>query len=82
MKEGREYFGLVSLKGDAYVFGGSYNFNQVMSVEKYSAKTNSWETITEMCDDCYSFCACSFMENVYIIGGHIYINLIFITVSR
>ena len=70
MKEGRGISGAVSIKDNVYVFGGYNNFyKSVMSVEKYSLKTNTWETITEMCDDRKHFCACSFMDNVYIIGG-------------
>ena len=41
-----------------------------MSVEKYSTKTNTWETITKMFDDRKAFCACSFMDSVYVIGGY------------
>ena len=70
MNEARRYFASATINNEVYVFGGfGNNTNQVMSVEKYSAKTNSWETIAEMCDDRMYFCACSFMENVYIIGG-------------
>ena len=70
MKEARRGFASVTIKDDVYVFGGfGNNFNHIMSVEKYSAITNTWETIAKMCDNRIHFCACSFIDNVYIIGG-------------
>ena len=70
MKEGRYNFGAVSIKHDFYVFGGLKEmWKNIMSVEKCSAKTNTWQTIGEICDDRWYFCTCSFMDNVYIIGG-------------
>ena len=38
---------------------------------KYSPVTNTWEVIGDMHDDRSRFCACSFMDNVYLIGGPI-----------
>ena len=71
MKEGREYSAAVCLRDDVYVFGGRINpmYQTKLSVEKYSAKTNTWEVITELPHDRGYFGACSFMDNIYIIGG-------------
>ena len=40
-----------------------------MSVEKYSPSTESWEKVADMYDEREYYCACSYMDHVYIIGG-------------
>ena len=58
------------IKNEVYVFGGvDYEYDSITSVEKYSPHTNTWEIISDMYDDRKYFCACSFMNNVYVIGG-------------
>ena len=60
----------VYCKGAVYVFGGyDENCQVVKSVEKYSFVTKKWENICEMSDDRRDFCACAFMDRIYIIGG-------------
>ena len=52
------------------MFGGTnYYQNIVVSIEKYSPETNTWEFVADMMDDRMLFSACSFMDNVYIMGG-------------
>ena len=67
MKQARESFEAVCIKGEVYVFGG--NDGVIMSVEKYSPVTNTWKDVTEMSGDRSSFTACSFMDSIYIVGG-------------
>ena len=62
MKQERTDFVAVYIKGEVYVFDGK-------KVEKYSPDTNTWEYVINMMDDRIFFSACSFMDNVYIIGG-------------
>ena len=70
MNEGRSNFGAFCIKGELYVFGGVVSHRRVVtSVEKYSPATNTWERICDMYDDRKHFYACSFMNNVYVIGG-------------
>ena len=69
MKEARSKFSAFCIKGEVYVFGGN-NYNGIIkSVEKYSPDSNTWQYINNMIDDRKLLSACSFMENVYIIGG-------------
>ena len=53
------------IKGELYVFGG----NGGRKMEKYSPDTNTWKHVTHVVDNRSFFCFCSFMDNVYIIGG-------------
>ena len=72
MKTAREFCKAICIKNEIYVFGGLDDISKtVMSVEKYSPVSNTWEIIADMHDDRKSFCACSFMNNVYVIGGSI-----------
>ena len=60
----------VCLKGDVYVFGGlDHRFRPIMSVEKYSYSTNTWNIVAGMFDERKRFCACAFMKKIFIIGG-------------
>ena len=71
MTEGRQCFETVCIKGEVYAIGGlDYNGNSIMSVEKYSPTANAWEKVSDMYDDRSQFCACSFMSNVYVVGGN------------
>ena len=69
MREDRKRFQAVCIKNEVYVFGGvDDNYDCIMSVEKYSPATNTWEKVADMYDDRKVFCACSFMDNVYVLG--------------
>ena len=60
----------VSLKDEVYVVGGDFDyFNPIQSIDKYSSTNNTWERVADMYDNRENFCACSFMSNLYIIGG-------------
>lgn len=43
-----------------------------MCVEKYSPASNAWDVIAQMYDDRICFCACSFIDSIYVIGGFRY----------
>ena len=45
-----------------------------MSVEKYSPTTNTWTVVGNMFDERKYFCACAFMDKIYILGGKIFKN--------
>ena len=54
------------------MFGGyDGRFNQVMPVEKYSPATNTWDVIAQMYEDRVFYCACSFVDSIYVIGGYL-----------
>ena len=61
---------VVFLKGDIYVFDG-WNDNDgcIKSVEKYLINSKTWSQVAEMADDRNSYCACAFIDKVYVIGG-------------
>ena len=60
---------VVYLKGEVYVFGGYLHDNRIPFVEKYSPSTNAWIKVTDMPDNRRLFCACAFMDKIYILGG-------------
>ena len=62
----------VCLKGEVYIFGGFDNVDLITSIEKYSPSANTWNEIAYMFDNRQAFCACTFMENIYVIGGCYY----------
>ena len=61
----------VCIKGEVYVFGGyeERNENEKFSVEKYSPATNTWNVIAKLHDDRKEFCACAFMDKIFVLGG-------------
>ena len=72
LRSGRSYSRIVGVKGgELYLFGGVdlEEDEIVTSIEKYSPSAGSWETVAEMVDGRCGFSACSFMDQVYIIGG-------------
>ena len=72
MKEERINFEAVNLKGEVYVFSG-YKKDSVtvmMSVEKYSTSFNTWNKVADMFDKREYFCACAFMDKIFIIGAY------------
>ena len=61
---------MVCAKSGVYVFGGFYDYHRTINqVEKYSFATNRWNVVADMYDNRHDFCACSFMDNIYVIGG-------------
>ena len=40
-----------------------------MSIEKYSPTNKTWNKVATMYDDRTYFCACVFMNNIFVIGG-------------
>ena len=73
MNEDREKFKMVCVKDEVYVLGGiDENTKRYCCTERYSASTNTWEIVDNMLVDDYGrFCACSFMDNVYVMGDYI-----------
>ena len=71
MNKGRCSFEAVCLKGDVYVFGGRNNdYNFVKTVEKYSLSANKWSVVARLPDGRDKFCACAFMDKIFIIGAY------------
>ena len=70
MNFGRSYHKTVFCKGNIFVCG-SYDNNDtiISSIEKYSPTTNTWEHVADMTDDRMRYCACAFMDDIFIIGG-------------
>ena len=61
----------VCIKGEVYVFGGyDGDHNLIMSVDKYSFVTKTWNTVTDMYDEREYFSTCAFMDKVYVVGGN------------
>ena len=61
----------VCIKDGVYVIGGQdENYECIMSIDKYSISSNIWEKVGDMYDTRINFCACSFMDYIYVIGGH------------
>ena len=68
--KGRSLFSTACLKGEIYVFGGTNSKDEhIMSVDKYSPRTDAWSKISDMFDSRYAFCACSFIDELFVIGG-------------
>ena len=73
LEESREFSYAVCIKGEVYVFGGCKTGadHLVMSIEKYSPSTGTWSIIGHMYDERGDFCACSFTDSIYVIGGYL-----------
>ena len=71
MKTARQYSKAVCVGGEVYVFGGIDADADIVSVERYSPVTNAWEIVADMHDDRENFCACSFVDSVYVFGGYL-----------
>ena len=70
MERERKCFKVVCVKGEVYVLGGyNTNLNLVWSVEKYSPSTHSWSVVADMFDNRDNFCACAFMDKIFVVGG-------------
>ena len=67
----RRTFEAVFSRGQVYVFGGRNDCGiEIMTVEKYSPFTNKWCKVTHMRDKRQFFCACAFIDEIYVFGGH------------
>ena len=74
MKSSRNDHKTVYCGGNIFVFGGFDENNKfVKPVVKYSLTSNRWDNkwvqVAEMSDKRWSFCACSFMNQILLIGG-------------
>ena len=70
--KGRNYPEIVCVKGNLYLLSGDdSDYKCVMPIEQYSPTTKTWEIIADMYEDRTRFCACSFIDNIYVIGGHV-----------
>ena len=68
--ESRKHCNAVFVKGEVFLFGGRNSHdNFVQTVEKYSVKSNRWQSIAELNENNSGFSVCSFMDKVYLIGG-------------
>ena len=61
---------VVCMKDDIFAFCGFDN-ECITSVEKFSKNINAWETLADLCDARMYYSACSFMGNIYVIGGNL-----------
>ena len=76
MEKGRFLFISVYIKGEIYVFGGyregeRYR-SRAQSVDRYSFFTKTWKKVTDVPNKRQFFCACAFMDNIYLFGGRFY----------
>ena len=66
----RRFLNAVCLKSDIYVFSGLNDNNKwTKSVEKYSLTSKKWSQVAVMTDDRESFCACPFIDGIFVFGG-------------
>ena len=63
MKRPRQFFQAVCIKNEVYVVGDD------IRIHKYSFFTNAWKRVGDMYDYRSGYCVCSFMDDVYAIGG-------------
>ena len=55
------------------LFGGlGLAGKSLLSVEKYSLANKTWNYVSDLPDERHNFCACSFMDKIYLFGGYIY----------
>ena len=70
LKYGRKWSKLTSVKDDIFLVGGKNNtFKCITSIKKYSIVDSTWEIVAYMPDERIDFSVCSFMGNVYVLGG-------------
>ena len=72
LKSSKFFHKTIYCKGEIYVFGGrNLTKISVVSVEKYSLITSSWEHVADMPDDLIDsyYCPCAFMHAIFIVGG-------------
>ena len=63
------YYQAVCLKGEAYLFGKK---NDRLVADKYSPATDTWHELTDAFDDREKFCACAFVDKIYLFGGNLF----------
>ena len=70
LHEDRENFASVCLNDEVYVFGGSEDDLNSISVKKYSPVADEWQPLADLdsVDRSY-FSLCAFMNKIYIIAG-------------
>ena len=68
MANERLRFKAVCLKGEVYVFSGP-KYGTTTVVEKYSFSSNTWNKVTCMSESRDYFCACAFMNHIFMFGG-------------
>ena len=71
MMKRRHLLHSIYVKGEVYVFDG-YHGSRTKSVERYSFKNKTWNKVTDLPDERQFFCACAFMDKIYLFGGRIY----------
>ena len=66
----RRYSEAICVDEDLYVFGGLDDiYNCTISAEKFSPLIMTWNKVADMYDERDGFCACMFIEKVFVIGG-------------
>ena len=70
MVEERHRFKAVYLKGEVFVFGGFNEVGPTKSVEKYSPLSKKCVKVTDIPNKRQDFCACAFIDNIYLFGGY------------
>ena len=72
MKETQKMCRAVVVKDQVYAFAiKTFDQGRSRSVEMYSRVTNDWQVVADAFDDRDVFCVCSFMHDVYVVGGRI-----------
>ena len=66
---------ILYIKDELFVLGPRDNIfgprdNSITSLEKYLPAINAWEKAADMYDDRIYYCACSFMDKIFVIGGY------------
>ena len=68
IRTGRVFTKAVFLKGHVYLLGGS-NSESTKTIEKYSLLDDCWSVVTDMYDNRRGYCVCSFINDIFLIGG-------------
>ena len=71
MRERRSYSQMFCIKGEVYAFGGDDGSSKSTTVENYSRSTNAWKVVADINDFRSGFCACSFVDSIYVFGGYL-----------
>ena len=72
MNVSRKACRVVCVKNEVYALGGwdsNLDNSWISSISKYSSSTNAWQTVTRFPDKRSDFCACSFMSDIFVMGG-------------
>ena len=73
MLKKRYCFKVVFFKGEAYGFGGlDPKQKPLKSVKKYSPVSKTWNYVCDLPDERQDFCACSFIDKIFLFGGYSY----------